>query len=168
MRLVSSAPFPVVALGLVSLATGIGMATQTMESIPVDAEIAFSPEPIEMQQDMQHEYSEWEGTYVCGQGLSSMKLTIDVDALGAAMVRYDFGPTPSNPVIPKTGAFILTGSLLHAKDGSFTGEFEPRAWIVHPDTYWMLPLSIESDDGLHMRGRIHHDSCRDFQATRTK
>lgn len=168
MRLVASAPVPVVALGVLSLAAAIGMAAQTSEELPLDVDVASSPEPIEMQQYMLHEHSVWEGTYVCGQGLSSMKLTVDADSLGAAVIRYDFGPTPSNPDIPKTGAFILTGSLLHAKDGSFTGEFEPREWIVHPDTYLMLPLSIVSDDGVHLRGRIHHDSCRDFQATRTK
>ncbi len=168
MRLVASAPVPILALGVLSLATGIGMATQTIESIPLDVDIVSSPEPIEMQQYMQHEYSEWEGTYVCGQGLSSMKLTIDADSLGVATIRYDFGPAPSNPVIPKTGAFILTGSLSHAKDASFTGEFEPREWIERPDGYLMLPLSIVSDDDFHMRGRIHHDSCSDFQATRTK
>ncbi len=167
MRLVASAPVPVVALAALSLAAGLGVASTTVESVPPRTDIASTPEPIE-QQYMQHEHSEWEGTYVCGQGLSSLKLTIDADSLGAAIVRYDFGPVPSNPDIPKTGAFILTGSLLRAKDGSFTGELEPREWIVHPDTYLMLPLSIDSDDGIQMRGRIHHDSCRDFQATRTK
>lgn len=170
MRLVASAPFPLVALGALSLAAGIGVATQTIEAIPVTAEIPFSPEPIEppMQQYLQHEHAVWEGTYVCGQGLSSMTLTIDADALGAASIRYDFGPTPSNPTIPKTGAFILTGSLIRAKDGSFTGEFIPREWLEQPDGYLMLPLSLASDDGLHLRGTIHHASCSDFQATRTQ
>lgn len=172
MRLVTSAPVsvPLIALGMLSLATGIGMATKTSDSIPIEAAILFSPENIEIveQQYMQHEHSVWEGTYVCAQGLAAVKLTIDVDSLGVTMARYDFGPVPSNPVIPKTGAFLLVGSMIHAKDGSFTGELDAREWLDRPDNYFMVPLSIASDDGVHLRGRIHHDSCSDFQATRIR
>lgn len=170
MRLVASAPLPLVALGALSLAAGIGMASQTIEAIPVTVEIPFSPEPIDIpdQQYVQHAHSVWEGTYVCAQGLASVKLTIDVDSLGVAMARYDFGPVPSNPVIPKTGAFLLVGTMIHATDGSFTGELDARTWIERPDDYFMVPLSIASDDGVHMRGTINHNSCSDFQAIRTR
>jgi hypothetical protein len=155
-----------------SLVTGLAAAAvDHVAPLPVSAEIALSPEPInvpERQYAHPEHHSVWEGTYVCGQGLSSVKLTIDVDSLGVAMARYDFGPVPSNPVIPKTGAFILVGSLQHSMAGGFTGELDARQWIVRPDDYFMVPLSISTDDGVHLRGRIHHDSCSQFQATRTE
>lgn len=170
MRLVALAPFPVVALGALSVATALTTASPPLE-VPAIAEIEMSPEPInvpERQFAYPEQHSVWEGTYVCAQGLSAVKLTIDVDSMGTAMARYDFGPVPSNPVIPKTGAFILVGEVQHRGGGAFSGELDARQWILQPENYFMVPLSIESDDGLHMRGRIHHESCSQFQATRTE
>jgi len=165
MRLVASAPFPVVSLGALSIVAAL-TATTPVESIPVPDNVASSPEPIAYRDHVAH-HSVWEGTYVCAQGLSSLKLTIDVNTLGVATVRYDFGPVPSNPTIPETGAFLLVGSMEPA-GGGFTGEFDPTQWIVHPSNYLMLPLSIATDDGVHLRGTIHHDSCSQFQAMRTE
>lgn len=166
MQLAAKASVPFVSLSVLAIATSLAMGSPD-ETVPVGIDIVSSPEPIEVRarvySTLEH-HSVWEGTYVCAQGLSSMTLTIDVDAMGAAMVRYDFGPVPSNPVVPQ-GAFILRGALRRV-DAGFLGELEPTEWIDHPDGYLMLPLSLETDDDLHLRGRIHHDSCHDFRATR--
>ena len=169
MRLAAAVPVPVVSLATLSLGAALCL-TGSVDSIePVPADIASTPEPITVRS---HQYahpdhhSVWEGTYVCAQGLAYVKLTVDVDSQGGARARYDFGPVPSNPVVPKTGAFILIGSVQFHGGGAFTGELDARQWIVHPENYFMVPLSIASDDGVHMTGRIHHDSCSQFQATR--
>ncbi len=179
MRLVATAPIPVVSLGVLSLVTAL-TSTTPIASVAPTVDIASSAEPIKYREQVADpeaqppaaprpalHHSVWEGTYVCLQGLSSVKLTIDVDARGVATARYDFGPVPSNPEIPKTGAFILVGTLIHQRDGGFRGELDAREWISRPDNYFMVPLSIASDDGHHMTGRIHHETCSDFQATRT-
>ena len=128
MRLVATAPIPVVSLCVLSLIAGLTSATP-IASIAPTVDLASSAEPIKYREQVADpearppaqppaskpalHHSVWEGTYVCLQGLSSVKLTVDVDARGVATARYDFGPVPSNPDIPKTGAFILVGSLQH-------------------------------------------------------
>lgn len=169
MRLVAIAPFPALSLGVLSLATAL--TSTPVEIDPVVVEIALEPEPIAVHEQVYahpEHHSVWEGTYVCAQGLAAVKLTIDVDSMGTAMARYDFGPVPSNPIIPKSGAFILVGEVQHRGGGAFIGELDAREWIVRPDNYFMVPLSIASDDGVHLSGRIHHESCSEFQATRTE
>ncbi len=170
MRLAAAAPVPVISLAALSLGAALCMTSSAIDELDlVDADIALTPEPITVRS---HHYappdhhSVWEGTYVCLQGLASLKLTIDVDSQGVATVRYDFGPTPSNPVIPKTGAFLLQGPLAFHGNGAFTADLVPTQWIVHPDDYIMAPLSLVTDDGTHLRGTIHYESCHDFQATR--
>ncbi len=109
-------------------------------------------------------HSVWEGTYVCNQGLSSVKLTLDADRAGNATAIYDFGPVPTNPTVP-TGSYSLTGALHRQDGGGFAGDFEPAEWIVHPPNYFMVPLSIESD-GKTMTGSIRHSSCSELKTTR--
>ncbi len=110
-------------------------------------------------------HSVWEGTYVCNQGLSSVTFTLDVDRAGNATARYDFGPVPSNPTVP-SGSYSLTGVVRRQDGGGFAGDFEPTEWIVHPPSYFMVPLSIETGDGKTLGGTIRHSSCHSFQTTR--
>jgi hypothetical protein len=109
-------------------------------------------------------HSVWEGTYVCGQGLSAVRLTLDVDRSNNVTARYDFGPVPSNPTVP-TGAYLLTG-VLEQQGSGFTGELADSEWIVRPANYFMVPLAIETIDGKAMTGTIRHPSCSGFTATR--
>lgn len=109
-------------------------------------------------------HSVWEGTYVCGQGLSAVTLTLDVDRSNNVTARYDFGPVPSNPTVP-TGAYLLTG-VLEPQGSGFTGELADSEWIVRPANYFMVPLAVETLDGKAMTGTIRHPSCSGFAATR--
>jgi hypothetical protein len=110
-------------------------------------------------------HSVWVGTYRCNQGLSAVRLTIDASDSGSATARYDFGPLEENPSVP-VGAFELTGDL-KAKSAGFTGELEATRWIVQPEGYFMVGLSIESTpNGRRLRGTIHHETCSDFQVRR--
>jgi hypothetical protein len=174
MRLVASVSFPVVPLVALSLASWASTTVApVVASVAPPTDIVSSDEPIAYRHQVSARreplrHSVWKGTYVCRQGLSSVTLTIDFEPSGVATARYDFGPVPSNPTVPKTGAFILVGSVHHRDGGGLTGELAATKWIVRPDNYFMVPLSIESHDGLHLRGRIHDDSCSQFQATRTE
>lgn len=180
MRLVATAPIPVLSLGVLSIAAGLTARDAPLESITPTADIALSVEPIKYrEQVLVHReapppapvtahHSVWEGTYVCLQGLAHVKLTVDVDTQGVARARYDFGPVPSNPDIPKTGAFLLVGSLQFNDRGGFSGTLDARTWVSRPDDYFMVPLSITTTDGKHMTGRIHHETCSEFQTTRVK
>jgi hypothetical protein len=110
-------------------------------------------------------HSVWEGTYVCNQGLSAVRLTLDVDRTNNVVARYDFGPVPSNPTVP-AGAYLLTGALVPQGGNAFTGALVDSEWIVRPPGYFMVPLSIDTGDGKSMTGAIEHPTCSGFQATR--
>ena len=108
-------------------------------------------------------HSVWEGTYVCSQGLSSVRLTIDAQRNGVVSARYDFGATPQNTSVP-TGAYSMKGTIQPTSHG-FLAELEPDEWIDHPSGYVSVSLSIETANR-DMTGTIHHDSCSNFVAHR--
>jgi hypothetical protein len=109
-------------------------------------------------------HSVWEGTYRCAQGLSAVRLTIEAHADGEAIAVYEFGSVPSNPTVP-SGSFRLTGKLTGSAQ-HFEGDFEAAEWIVHPPSYHMVGLSIETRDPRTLTGTIRHPSCSDFETTR--
>jgi len=144
-------------------------ATAPIAPVPSPGVIVDNPStlPVSSRRDRRAQiprHSVWEGTYVCGQGLSAVTLTLDVDRSNNVTARYDFGPVPSNPTVP-TGAYLLTGALEPVGSG-FTGELADSEWIVRPTNYFMVPLSIETIDGKAMTATIRHPSCSGFAATR--
>jgi hypothetical protein len=108
-------------------------------------------------------HSVWEGTYVCSQGLSAVRFTIDATRTGDATAEYDFGPTPSNTSVPQ-GAYTMKGQL-HATARGFTAELEPDEWLVHPPGYLMVSLTLVAE-GNEMTGTISHPNCSQFQTRR--
>jgi hypothetical protein len=175
MRLVVTTPVPVVSLAAVfALAAWASLAPPApVAPIALDAEIVSAVESVVVREQVRaHREPEllrtvWQGNYVCAQGVSAMTLTIDVAPSGAATARYDFGPVESNPTVPR-GAFTLVGSLQGQAGGAFTGELEASKWILHPDGYFMVALSIQSRDGRRLRGKSHHETCEAFEITRVE
>lgn len=108
-------------------------------------------------------HSVWEGTYVCSQGLSSVRFTIDALHNGEATGTYEFGPTPSNTSVPP-GSYTMKGQI-HGTAHGFTVELEPDEWILHPPGYLMVSLVLVAE-GRDMTGTIAHPNCRDFQTHR--
>lgn len=109
-------------------------------------------------------HSVWQGTYRCGQGLTSVRLTLITAPNGSAEATFEFGPVPDNPGVPE-GSFELGGTVEKTGPDTFTAELEPTRWLVRPVGYMSTRLSIEADR-LEMTGVLQHPDCSDFRAKR--
>jgi hypothetical protein len=172
MRLAVTVSLPVVSLAALSLATWASLAPEPAEPMTPDVTIesvesVMQREQVRMRREARPHHSVWRGIYECAQGLSAMTLRIDVAPGGVAIARYDFGPVESNPTVPH-GAFLLAGSFEPNADGGFAAELVATEWIVHPDNYFMVPLSIRSPDGKRLSGKSHHATCKPFTITRVE
>src|SRR5688572_29953526 len=73
--------------------------------------------------------TEWLGQYVCTQGVTALKLTLERDA-DRIDGTFEFGPHDSNPGVPH-GAYRLTG--VATRDGdALTLSLAPTEWIERP------------------------------------
>lgn len=100
----------------------------------------------------------WTGRYECAQGVTSLQLTLDVEANGRARAIFDFGPLADNPTVPN-GSFRLRGTATEADD-AITVSLQPEEWIDRPDNFVMVGIQAGIDaDRRRMRGRILDDSC---------
>lgn len=100
----------------------------------------------------------WIGRYECGQGVTALQLTLDVDPNGRATAIFDFGPLADNPTVP-SGSYTLRGNAEPTGD-AITVSLEPDRWISQPENYVMVPLLGGIDaDRRRMRGRILNDAC---------
>jgi hypothetical protein len=103
----------------------------------------------------------WEGSYLCGQGETGLKLTIGpADSSGKAQVTFDFFPLPSNPSAA-TGSYSMT--LAGAANGL---RFTPERWIDQPTGYEMVGMVVDSASTGKIAGKITSAACSTFSVTR--
>jgi hypothetical protein len=113
----------------------------------------------------------WEGTYVCAQGRTALRLsmdrTCDRDGRECSLEGvFDFGPIAANPGVPH-GAYRVTGTMTTNAHGQWVFTFVPRSWIDHPANYVMVGFTGTTDDGhLTLHGAIDNSSCGDVALTR--
>ncbi|HYE45350.1 MAG TPA: hypothetical protein VEA44_06205 [Caulobacter sp.] len=84
----------------------------------------------------------WTGFYECGQGSTSLSLTLDGDASGQITGTFAFGPTRGNPNVA-SGSYRVAGSI--GADGKF--RLKGVQWIQQPAGYGMV--------GLHGKGYLN-------------
>jgi hypothetical protein len=104
----------------------------------------------------------WVGTYICGQGITGLTLTLSTASTGIS-ATFEFYPTPKNPNIP-SGTFSLAGQF--TEDGSFS--LEPKSWIIRPKGYGMVGLVGNINNNLNeITGNISKiRTCKTFQLTK--
>jgi pimeloyl-ACP methyl ester carboxylesterase len=79
----------------------------------------------------------WEGTYVCAQGETGLRLVIHAAAGGTLTATFNFFPVASNPGVP-SGSYTMTGTY------SATGvQLTQNQWINQPDGYEMVDISAD-------------------------
>ena len=78
---------------------------------------------------------DWEGTYVCSQGLTGLDLRVTASQSGKLTAFFDFYPVTKNPTVP-SGSFVMTGSY-NAKRVSLS----PGKWLAEPAGYETVGLS---------------------------
>jgi hypothetical protein len=97
--------------------------------------------------------STWEGRYVCAQGPTALKLTLERTGSEVEAI-FDFGPLDDNPSVPH-GTYRLTGTLDQDEI-----VLTPVNWVEQPPHYMMVGLHAQiSRGGRRMSGQIDHPSC---------
>lgn len=107
---------------------------------------------------------EWRGGYICNQGLTALRVSIEHDAKGDGVTAtFRFGPDASNPGVPE-GAYRMRGSF---------GETDKRlrlhavSWIRQPAGYVMVDLDgLMRGSGLYISGDVIGPGCSDFDLLR--
>jgi hypothetical protein len=79
---------------------------------------------------------EWTGKYICGQGITALRLHISRGRGQAITAIFDFGPLPENPELP-TGAYRMAGTYDPA---SRHMKLSGVNWIQAPPDYVMVGL----------------------------
>ncbi len=77
----------------------------------------------------------WTGTYTCSQGLTGLRLNIQVGSNNQLDATFNFYAVPSNPNVP-TGSFAMIGS--YTAQGVV---LSPDHWINEPSGYEMVGLN---------------------------
>ncbi|MFK0174078.1 serine/threonine-protein kinase [Streptomyces sp. NPDC090306] len=134
--------------------------TYTPSETPTDTYTpSDTPTPTDDEADLS---GEWNGSYICNQGITGVVLTIeqyDDDSVNAVFAFY---PAPSNPSVPR-GSFAMTGGL---EDGVLT--LRATHWINQPPDYLTVDLqaaySTSTPD--HLDGRVYGANCTTFSADR--
>ena len=110
--------------------------------------------------------TQWEGHYFCTQGKTAMRLTIETNPGGEAIMIFEFGPLAENPHLP-TGSYQLLGTHAPGDDGATVLEMQPDKWIVQPPGYSSVSLTAEIDsEHKTITGRIHNPSCGELEGKR--
>jgi hypothetical protein len=83
---------------------------------------------------------DWEGTYICDQGLMGATLSMTGTPNGQVTAVLDFHAVPENPQIPNgrytmRGAFTVEGDLRLA----------PETWVIQPRGFRMVGLNGQVD-----------------------
>lgn len=118
-----------------------------------------TPTPTDDEADLS---GEWNGSYLCNQGITGVVLTIeqyDDDSVNAVFAFY---PAPSNPSVPR-GSFAMTGAL---EDGVLT--LRATHWINQPPDYLTVDLQATyyTSTPDHLDGRVYGANCTTFSADR--
>lgn len=98
----------------------------------------------------------WEGSYLCGQGLTAAVMTLDDAGKGT----FQFGPHETNRGIPK-GEYAVAVSL--SDDGSIV--IEPGRWIDRPSGYRTVQMEGRMTEST-MTGKLLESTCKGFELTR--
>lgn len=83
----------------------------------------------------------WEGTYICGQGLTGLRLVIEARSTTQIEALFFFFPHPRNPSVP-SGVFRMSGTyrIFNSSDFSNLLELEATDWIDRPSGYSTVDL----------------------------
>ena len=113
------------------------------------------------------QYSIWVGSYVCSQGLTHLRLTIETkQGGGAAFGHFEFGPHESNKSVPN-GHYWMKGSMRAGADGRLEVVLRPERWALQPKGYVMVGLTATTDREQHtLAGHIDYPGCTTLSVER--
>ncbi len=105
----------------------------------------------------------WKGTYVCGQGLTGLTLTIEGVDLSQLTASFKFYPVPENPGVPN-GELGMIGEF-DPNMGQL--EMRPGEWVRRPSGYATVGVTAALDTTAQtLTGRLLVGGCKPFELTR--
>ena len=116
----------------------------------------------------------WNGTYVCGQGLTNLQLQIDARSTDDIRAIFRFTPHPSNPDVP-SGSFELRGhtnliSYYRNESDYYHLILNATNWLNRPSNYVTVDLqgNIRPTNWHRITGNVISDSsgCTAFEITK--
>jgi hypothetical protein len=123
---------------------------------PAAAEVPGPTVPLERGRP---HHTVWEGRYMCAQGETALRLTLDTEPDGQTIGMFDFGPHPGNPHLP-SGSYRMRGKITMREGGAFELVLVPDQWIAQPAGYLMVGLTATSNrERTELNGRITHETC---------
>lgn len=111
--------------------------------------------------------SVWVGEYTCSQGLTAVRLGLDIRSNGTVEASFQFGPHPENPSVP-AGEVAMKGTVTVLARDRFRVHLEPDHWVAKPDDRWqMVGLTATSDlEHRILEGHIDDKRCGDIRVKR--
>jgi hypothetical protein len=112
----------------------------------------------------------WDGTYTCGQGLTSLKLVIEAKNANEIDAVFIFSPHSSNPSVP-SGSFRMKGTykIFSSPDIPSVLNLQGNTWINRPNGYTTVDLSgnvLPSDKKI--AGNVNTSGCSTFEVTKVE
>ncbi|HEY9872414.1 MAG TPA: hypothetical protein V6D12_03215 [Candidatus Obscuribacterales bacterium] len=110
----------------------------------------------------------WEGTYVCGQGLTNLKLVIKAKSTTEIDAVFLFSPHPNHPNVP-SGSFRMKGNL-EVFDSADIPDFlnlKTTSWINRPSGYETVDLRGDvSKSNRRITGNVITSGCSTFDVVK--
>jgi hypothetical protein len=112
----------------------------------------------------------WTGAYICTQGETGLKLTIEDGATPSSLnATFRFLPVATNPNVPD-GVFSMRGTY-DARSGAVA--LHGESWIVRPADYEMVDLTgalERTSNAIAISGQVHFppapEGCTSFRVLR--
>ncbi len=107
----------------------------------------------------------WEGTYVCGQGLTKLKLILQAENDHKVNAIFNFSAHDSNPSVP-SGSFRMKGTyqLFDVPEAYNLLELKATSWLERPNGYETVDLlGTIIDAGKKIVGRVNTPNCSNFE-----
>ena len=139
----------------------IGLAFVLVVAVICAHELQLAAEPqraVPLERWTAH-HTVWEGRYLCAQGETALKLTLETAPDGETVGTFSFGPHAGNPRVP-SGSYRVRGQITMRDGGAFDLTLLPVRWIVQPAGYVMVGLTATSNrERTELNGRIAYEAC---------
>ena len=109
----------------------------------------------------------WEGTYICRQGLTNLKLVITAKSSNDIDAVFNFSAHPSNPSVP-SGSFRMNGSYTASNSQNIPAllNLKGTSWIQRPSGWGTVDLrgNVFISEG-KINGDVITPGCSRFELT---
>jgi len=112
----------------------------------------------------------WQGTYICAQGLTNLKLVIAAKSTTDIDAVFLFSAHASNPTVP-SGSFRMKGvyTIFNSSEIPNTLELKATNWISRPSGYMTVDLqgNLTPSDRRIVGNVLNAPGCSKFDVSKS-